>query len=129
LVDFTPPGSTINATASQETLKGLTEAIRRKRPGLLTKGLGVFLLHDNARPHSAAATVNLLNSWDWEILPHSPRSPDLTASDFNLFQKMKKHLRSQRFNSNEVVQNEVKEWLRAQDAFFIRRTLQIDISL
>jgi hypothetical protein len=27
---------------------------------LLTKGLGVLLLHDNAWPHSVAATVNLL---------------------------------------------------------------------
>jgi hypothetical protein len=49
LVYFTPPGSTTNAAAYQETLKRLKEAIRRKRPGLLTKGLGV-LLHDNARP-------------------------------------------------------------------------------
>jgi hypothetical protein len=40
LVDFTPPGSTINAAAYQETIKRLKEAIRRKRPGLLTKGLG-----------------------------------------------------------------------------------------
>jgi hypothetical protein len=39
LVDFTPPGSTINAAAYQETVKRLKEAIRRKRPGLLAKGL------------------------------------------------------------------------------------------
>jgi hypothetical protein len=39
LVDFTPPDSTINAAAYQETLKRLEEDIPRKRPGLLTKGL------------------------------------------------------------------------------------------
>jgi hypothetical protein len=48
LVDFTPPSSTINAAAYQETLKRLKEAIRRKIPELLTKGLRVLLLHDNA---------------------------------------------------------------------------------
>jgi transposase len=85
---------------------------------LLTKGLGVLLLHDNARPHSAAPTVNLLYSWGWEIVPHPAYSPDLAPSDFHLFQKMKKHLRGQRFHSNEDVQNEVKKWLRAQDEFF-----------
>jgi transposase len=85
------------------------------RPGLLTKGLGVLLLHDNAPTHSAAATVNLLNSWSWEILPHPPYSPDLAPSGFHIFPKMKKHLRGQLFNSNEDVQNEVKKWLRAQD--------------
>jgi hypothetical protein len=63
VVDFTPPGSTINEAAYQETVKRLKEAIWRKRPGLLTKGLGVLILHDSARPHSAAATMNLLNSW------------------------------------------------------------------
>jgi hypothetical protein len=119
LFDFTPPGSTINAAAYQETLKRFEEAIRRKSPGLLTKGLGVLLLHDNVRPHSAAATVNLLNSWDWEILPYPPYSPDLAPSDFHQFPKMKKYLRGQRFHSNEDVKNEVKKWLRAQDAFFL----------
>jgi hypothetical protein len=59
LVDFTPPDSTINAAAYHETLKRLKEAIRRKIPGFLTKGHGVLLFHGNARPHSAAATVNL----------------------------------------------------------------------
>jgi hypothetical protein len=42
LVVFTPSGSTVNAAVYQETLKILKEAIRRKRPGLLTKGLGTF---------------------------------------------------------------------------------------
>jgi hypothetical protein len=63
LIDFTPSSSTVNAAAYQETLKRLTEAIWRKRSGLLTKGLGVLLLHDNARPHIPAATLNLLTSW------------------------------------------------------------------
>jgi hypothetical protein len=31
---------------------------------------------------------------------------------------MKKHLRGQRFQSIEDVRNEIKKWLRAQDAFF-----------
>jgi histone-lysine N-methyltransferase SETMAR len=89
------------------------------RPGLFTKGLGVLLLRDSARPHSAAATVNIMNSWGWEILPHPLYSPGLAPLDFHLvFPKMKKHLRGQRFHSNEDVQNEVKKWLRAQDAIF-----------
>jgi transposase len=71
----------------------------------MTKGHGVLLLHNNAQPHSAAATVNLMNYWNWKILPHPPYSPDLALSDFHLFPKMKKHLRGQRFHSNDDVQN------------------------
>jgi transposase len=103
LVDFTPPGSTINAATYQAILK---------RPGLLIKGLGVLLLYDNAQPHSAAATVNVLNSWGWEILTHPLYSPDLAPSDFHLvFPKSRSRHRGQRFHSNEDVQNEVTKWL------------------
>jgi hypothetical protein len=71
LVDFTPPGSPINATAYKETLKRLKEAIRCKRPGLLTKGLGLLLLHNNARRHSAAATVNLSGAGKFFRIHHT----------------------------------------------------------
>jgi hypothetical protein len=40
-----------------------------------------------------------------------------------VFSKMKKHLRGQRFHSNEDVQNEVKKWLCAQDTFFSMKDL------
>jgi transposase len=76
-------------------------------------------LHDNARRHNAAATVNLLNSYGWEILPRPTYSPDLATPDFHLFPKMIKHLRGQCFHSSEDVQNEVKKWLRAQDDFVL----------
>ena len=36
MVHFTPPISTINATAYQESLQNLKEAIREKKPGFLT---------------------------------------------------------------------------------------------
>jgi hypothetical protein len=108
MVDFTPPGSTINAAAYQKTLKKLKEAIWKKRPGFFTTG--VLLWHYYARPFSAATTVNLLKSWCWGILPHSP---DLALSDFHLSPKTNEHLRGQLFHSNEDVQNEVKKWLRA----------------
>jgi transposase len=67
--------------------------------------------------------VNLLKSWGWEILPHPPYNPDLAPSDFHLFPKVKKHLRGQLFHSNEDVQNEVKKWSQAQDAFLSMKDL------
>lgn len=110
LVEYTPRSATVNAVAYQATLKKLKEAIRRKRPGLLSQG--VLLLHDNARPHIARDTRNLLDSWHWEILPHPAYSPDLAPSDFHLFPKLKKHLRGQRFHSDDDVKEAVGDWLR-----------------
>jgi len=38
--------------------------------------------------------------WHYELLEHSPYSPDLAPSDFNLFPKLKLFLAGQRFSSN-----------------------------
>jgi histone-lysine N-methyltransferase SETMAR len=90
LVDFIPCGLTINASCYQGTLTRLKEAVCHKRPGLLSQG--VLLLHNNAQPHIARTTVNLLNTWHWKILPQPPYSPDLVPSDFHLLPKLKKHV-------------------------------------
>ena len=86
---------------SKQTQRGYSE----KRPGLLTTKV---LLHNNAQPHTAATTVNPLNSWGWGILPHQPYSPDLPPLDFHMFSKMKKHLRGQWFHSKEDI-NSMKD--------------------
>ena len=83
LVDFLPSGETVNANRYCQTLDKLREALRRKRPGRLSKG--VILQHDNATPHTAKRTQDWLKRYNWETLPHPPHSPDLAPSDFHLF--------------------------------------------
>ncbi|GFS16420.1 histone-lysine N-methyltransferase SETMAR [Elysia marginata] len=51
LLDILPQGQCINAAQYCRTLDRLRDAIRRKRPGLLRRG--VVLQHDKATPHSA----------------------------------------------------------------------------
>ena len=74
LVEFMQQGTTINAATYCATLTKLRRAIQNKRRGLLTSG--VLLLHDNARPHSAIQTQNLIRSFGWEQIAHPPYSPD-----------------------------------------------------
>ena len=64
LVEFVPQGTTINSVVYCETLKMLRHAIQNKRRGMLSAT--ILLLHDNARPHSAAQTQNLITSFKWE---------------------------------------------------------------
>jgi hypothetical protein len=59
----------------------LKPAIHSKRRGLLLKT--VLLHHDNARPHAAAATIESIQKFTFELLPHPPYSPNLTPSDSN----------------------------------------------
>ncbi|GFX22070.1 mariner Mos1 transposase [Trichonephila clavipes] len=78
LVEFMQQGTTINAASYCATLIKLRRAIQNKRRGVL-------LLHDNARPHSAINTQNLIRSFGWEQIDHPPYSPDLAPSNFHLF--------------------------------------------
>jgi histone-lysine N-methyltransferase SETMAR len=116
LVDFMPHGTTINAAAYCETLKRLRRAIQNRRRAMLTHS--VCLLHYNARAHTATATQQLLESFNWEVLDHPALSPDLAPIDFHLFLHLKKHLAGQKFHEDEVVKNEVTTWLRAQAVEF-----------
>lgn len=67
------PGNTINAAVYCETLRKLRRAIQNKRRGMLTKG--VMLLHDNARPQTAARTTTIVEEFNWDIFDHPPYSP------------------------------------------------------
>ncbi|GBM81439.1 hypothetical protein AVEN_11288-1 [Araneus ventricosus] len=82
LVYFMQHGTTINAVAYGQTLRKLRRAIQNKRHGMLIEG--ILLLHDNARPHTAAQTQVLLDSFGWEVLDH-PLQPRPCAEQFSSF--------------------------------------------
>jgi hypothetical protein len=64
----------------------LKEAVCCKRRVFLSQGYYCCMI-------MPGHTLNLLNPWYWEILPHPSYNPDFTQSDFHLFPKLKKHLR------------------------------------
>ncbi|GFW25318.1 histone-lysine N-methyltransferase SETMAR [Trichonephila clavipes] len=113
LVEFMQQGTTINAAAYCATLTKLRRAIQNKRRGLLTSG--VVLLHDNASPHSAINTQNLIRSFGWEQIDHPPYTPVMAQSDFHLFRYLKEFLGGKRFDTADKVK-EVQDWLSSQAA-------------
>jgi histone-lysine N-methyltransferase SETMAR len=74
--------------------------------------------HDNARPHTVAATVETVQQLGFERLQHPPYSPDLAPSDYHIFGPLKEALRSRRFTSNEEVKEAMHTWLREQPKSF-----------
>jgi histone-lysine N-methyltransferase SETMAR len=80
------------------------------RHGMLTKG--VVLLHDNARPHTAARTNALIKLFNWEIFDHPSYSMNLVPSNYHLFTKMKVWLATQHFHTNKELMDGVNNWLR-----------------
>lgn len=122
LVEFLSRNETINAASYCETLKNLRRAIQNKRRGKLSKG--IVLLHDNARPHVANRTKDLIKSFKWETLDHPPYSPDLAPSDYHLFLHLKKHLGGQRLQDDNEVKTFVMQWLTSQAAEFYQEGIQ-----
>jgi hypothetical protein len=78
---------------------------------MLTYGVLVVLLHDNARPHTAARTRPLLEHFNWELFDHIPYSTGLAPSDYHLLTYLINWLRSWRFNNNVKSMEGVKMWL------------------
>lgn len=122
LVEFMERGTTITAASYGVTLQNLRRAIQNKRRGMLSSGF--VLLHDNARPHTANATKNLLQRFGWEVFDHPPYSPDLAPSDFHLFPRMKKSLGGHHFATDNELQTSVQTWLKAQAATFYEEGIE-----
>jgi len=122
LTEFMAPGTTITSEVYCETLHKLRRSIQNKRRGMLSKG--VVLLHDNARPHTAARTNALIKLFNWQIFDHPPYSADLAPSDYHLFSKMKVWLATQSVHTNEELADDVKTWLNNLAAPFYDEGLQ-----
>jgi len=100
-----------SARYSDMLVNELKPAIRSKRRGLLSKR--VLLLQDNARPHTAAHTMDTLRTLKSEVLNHPPYRPDLAPSGFHLCGPMKEHLRGQTFPDDDEVMEAVQSCLTA----------------
>jgi len=123
LEHYMPPHTTVTSATYTDLLNNhLKPAIRTKRRGLLSAG--VLLQHDNARPHSARATMKTIDDLRFKCLPHPPYSPDLAPSDFHVFGPLKEHLGGQKFKSDEGVQSAVHEWLQSQPKEFFSRGIE-----
>ncbi|GFR82264.1 histone-lysine N-methyltransferase SETMAR [Elysia marginata] len=118
ILDILPQGQCINAVLCCNPLDCLRNSIRRKKPGLLRRG--IVLQHNNVTPHSANLTQQWLQRYSWEILPHSAQNPDLVTSDFHLFGPLKCHLGGMAFETKGDLVGESKNWFAHLDLDFFR---------
>jgi hypothetical protein len=68
LAHFQKRGENVNSALYGEVLLKLQDAIHRKFPGQLVRG--VLLHHDNARSHTAQATQERIQELQWKLLEH-----------------------------------------------------------
>jgi hypothetical protein len=68
------------------------------------------MLYDNARPHTAASTQDLIATFGWEQFDHPPYSPDLVPSDFHVLLHLKTFLGDRWFHDDNEVKETVNTW-------------------
>lgn len=125
---------TVNAEwYTTQCLPRVFEELSKTRPKAGLRRL--FLHHDNARPHTAARTLDFLAESEMQLLPHPPYSPDLAPNDFFLIPEVKKHLRGKRYDSpeaavtamNQILDDMPKElFVKCFDDWFFRMHKCID---
>ncbi|GFR67922.1 transposase [Elysia marginata] len=94
----------------QNVLSQVKSAINEQRPKVSTSR--TLLLHDNAGPHKARATIQSLRELGIQVLPHPAYSPDLAPYDFWLFAILKDRLAGRKFDRIQDLVKAVNSELR-----------------
>jgi histone-lysine N-methyltransferase SETMAR len=81
------------------------------------------MLHDNACPHTAAAKQDIITTFGWEQLDHSPYSPDLVPRDFHVFLHLQTFLGGRQFHDDKV-KEAITMWFASQAASFYDAGIQ-----
>jgi histone-lysine N-methyltransferase SETMAR len=82
------------------------------------------MLHDNGRPHAAAATQVLIATFGWQQFDHPLYSTDLAPSDFNVFLHLKTFLGDRQFRDDNEVKEAINTWFASQAASFYDAGIQ-----
>lgn len=101
----------------------MSEELKKKEPALINRR-GAILLHDNARPHTAAETKQTIKELKIETLLHLSYSPDLSPSDFHLFKHLDSYLRGKIFGQEFDVKKEFENFINSKEPSFFQKALK-----
>lgn len=111
-------GKTVNTNRYRQQIINLNHALIEERLESARRHGKVILLYDNALALKAKLVQDTIKAIGWELLLHSPYSPDLTPSDYHLFSLIGHTLAEQHFDSYAIVENWVSDWIASKDEHF-----------
>ena len=114
------PSETVTGDRYRTQLMRLSSELKERRPQYQDRHDKVILQHDDARPRVVRPAKTYLVTLKWEVLLHSPNSPDLALSGYYLFRSIAQGLAYQHFLSYEEVEKCSDSWIASKDASFFR---------
>jgi histone-lysine N-methyltransferase SETMAR len=110
-----PDGRTINAEVYSQQLEKMYTVLLEKYPALVYQKR-MLLQHDNAPPHTATKTLQIIEELEGiKLLPHPTFNPDLEQSDYYVFRSMARFLRGKKFQFLVDVEVAVEEFFASKD--------------
>ena len=106
---------TVNSNKYCSQLDQLKAAFDEKRLELVKRKC---IHQDNARLHVSLMTRKKLLQLGWEVLIHSPYSPDIAPSDFHLFRPLQNSFNGKNFHSLEDCKGHLEEFFAQKDKKF-----------
>jgi transposase len=121
LLKVLPKGRTINgAYFREEIILPLSKEMKSK--SMVPK---LWLHMDNASPHKAGDTLDLITRLGFIQMPQPPFSPDLAPSDFYLFGRVKKEMKGKKYETPEEA---VKAFEKILDGIQIQERLDVMVN-
>lgn len=114
--ELLPPNTTVTADYYCLQLDRLNSALIAARPQLRK----IYMLHDNARPHTAKVTRQKLLSFGWQVLPHPPYSPDIAPTDYHLFRSLQHHLEDKEYDDQQQLDTDIRTFFASKPGAFYR---------
>ena len=103
-------------------LNRLSAEIKKKGPQMQKKKV---LFHQDSAPcHKSMKAMVKLNELCFELLPHSPYSPDLAHSDYWLCDDLKKLCKGKKLGSSEEVIAETEDYFESKDESFYKKGIK-----
>ena len=66
----------------------------------------------------AQPMLQRLNELDYEVLPHSPHSPDLSSTNYHFFKHRDNFLQGKRVHNQQKAENALEEFVKSQSMHF-----------
>nr|CAD26968.1 transposase [Meloidogyne chitwoodi] len=121
--ELLPLNRTITSEVYCEQLHRVQQQLRRP-PYTVWARKGILFQQDGARPHVSAVTRKKIEDLGWDILEHSPYSPDLAPSDYYLFSPLKDFLRGKQFSNEEEICTALKNFFDSKGPEWYRKGIE-----